>query len=117
MQAAGRDWDAIRVPIHLARRTLEAASVESGAVLWDTWGGCMYWLVPVGTAVTWDVPHTRSCGDAHYVAIPSAGHRSGPGLHWLIPPVGERVLTDPMVLRAALRTTIAEVLGPREVAS
>lgn len=116
MHPAGRDWDAIRVPVYLADATIEALD-DCGAVLGDTWGGCVYWLVPVGTADTWTVPYTRACGETQYVAVPSTGHREPPGLHWLIPPTADRCLTDPVLLRDAVESAIALELGPRETAS
>lgn len=115
MRPANRDWDAIRVPVCHAQATIDALGSDCGAVLWDTWGGCVYWLVPVGTAATWDLPGTRACGAAQHVAIPSLSHRSRPGLHWLIPPSRERCLTDPELLRGAVRAAVEAAFGPRRV--
>lgn len=106
-------WDAIRVPAHLARHALVGLGAESGAVICDPREGCYYWLVPVGTARAWDVPHTRACGETQYVAVPSPGHRSRPGLHWIIPPSGDRCITDPGLLRDAILAAAEVELGPR----
>ncbi|MCP3821430.1 hypothetical protein NLX86_26030 [Streptomyces sp. A3M-1-3] len=73
----------------------------------------MYWLVPVGTAASWDVPHTEALGPSTYVVVPPAILLSGPGDHWERPPGPDGYLTDPGALRGALHKAVADALGPR----
>jgi hypothetical protein len=114
LRAAGVHWDAIRVPLQIANRTLETLGTGSGAVICDPREPCLYWLVPAGTTTGWDTPHTRPLGETQYVVIPSAGHLTRPGPHWLIPPTGSQYLTDPALLRGAIESAIVAALGPRD---
>ena len=113
LRAAGQDWDAVRVPSYIGRHAVTVLGQDSGAVIHDLWGKCLYRLVPVGTAATWDVPQTRPCGQAQYVAIPARTRVAPPGLHWIMPLSGERCLTDPQLLRGALYEAVDAILGPR----
>lgn len=100
--AAGHHWDAVRVPRTTGLRVLTALGDTSGPVIEDPRTARLYWLVPAGTAETWDVSLALALGRTSYVTVPPLGQNRGPGIHWLVPPAGRLQRTDPEVLRAAL---------------
>ena len=97
---AGHHWDAIRVRNPLAETVLDRLGGRTGAVIEDTWGRAMYWLVPAGTAAGWRVPDSVALGIACWVTVP--GPLADGGIGWRVPAVGRRVLTDPDALAGAL---------------
>ncbi|MFJ6460258.1 hypothetical protein ACIQM0_04225 [Streptomyces sp. NPDC091387] len=109
---AGEHWDAVRVPYSLGRSAVEAMSDGCGAVISDSWSRILYFLTTVGTSDGWAVQGTVPCGVTTYVTVPPLNANNG-GLHWLREPTAERVVTDPVKLRAALVASTAVILGPR----
>lgn len=112
LMPAGRDWDAVRVSPRIGLEAHQAMGDASRAVICDS-GGQLYWLLPPGTASTWDVPHTESLGLTIYVVVPHTALTAGPGDHWERPPGPSGYLTDPDVLCAALLATVDRHYGPR----
>lgn len=96
----GRLWDVVKVP-----RLRGLAAVEMGVdgpVIHDPAGQAVFFLVPVGTAIVWDVDGTVCLGDACYLATPVPVVKTPPGPHWLQAPDGSGQLVDPETLRDAL---------------
>ncbi|MET7640084.1 hypothetical protein [Streptomyces sp. NPDC005438] len=109
---AGRWWDAIRMGQGRAQQVLDwfreqapRGSALPGPVIAEVAGprSRVYFLVPPTTARRWREPETRALGQGSYVVVPPLDSRSH-SLHWLVPPVPERRLTPPDLLRQALRT-------------
>ena len=106
---AGKDWDAIQIDGARAWAILahlgDLAPGGVGPVLCDPGGPRMrlYYLVPPGTATTWDVPHTAALGAACWLTIPGDEEQGRPdGLHWLTPPGGPPEHVDAELLRQAV---------------
>lgn len=106
LQLAGQCWDVIRVPEDQARKVQLKLGSFTGVIFADRWSYVWYWLVPVGTAETWDVPRTRALGAGAEVMVPTT-NESAPerGVSWRVRPAPGRYLTDPERLREALETT------------
>lgn len=104
---AGQWWDAVRVPEAVGRRVIELLTKDGtslGPVVLDADARepRMYFLVPAGTAASWDEPETIALGGRCHVVIPPAGQTAPQGLHWHYFPTVPRVLTPPGPLRQAL---------------
>ncbi|WKX70868.1 hypothetical protein [Streptomyces sp. XD-27] len=110
---AGRWWDAVRVTEPVGALALGALGDDSGAVIADLYGRSLYWLVAPGAAADWRLPHVSVLGaKAHevtYVGVPPAGCVRGPGVHWRVPYVPGRYLTEPDRLHRALLSALAHV--------
>lgn len=100
--AAGRDWDAVRVPRSVGLGALSILGGRSGAVLEDPSAITLYWFIPPGASKEWDVPNTRTLERDAHIVIPPARRTCGPGPHWRIGPTDGAWVTDPAALRAAL---------------
>lgn len=108
--SAGKWWNAVSVPESMALDALEILDHESGRapgpVLWDPTGPAprLYFLVPLDTADTWDLPGTVAFGRATYIVMPGATTIEPPGPYWLVPPDPDEPdgLVDPAALRDAL---------------
>lgn len=99
-QRAGVHWDAIRIREPLATSVLAALGNRTGAVIEDTLGGpTWYWLVPAGTADTWDVAGSDALGAACWVTVP--GPQTRGRIRWRVPPTAT-LLTGPRLLTDAL---------------
>ncbi|MGW3252395.1 hypothetical protein ACWDCX_17725 [Streptomyces fungicidicus] len=99
------ECDVVTVP---ARQGLEAVDIlrrgagdAVGPVLHD--GGCdtLGFLVPPGTAASWDVPGS-TCTETDGRGLRLAPESSADGADWLLPPGEAEPATDPAVLREAL---------------
>jgi hypothetical protein len=99
---AGRWWDAVRVPLAVGARALQTLGDESGAVIKDSFGGMLYWLVLPNAADGWSLPQIHVLGPGSHVAIPPLHRTSGPGLHWRVPLAQDRDWTMAPRLHAAL---------------
>ena len=98
----GRVWDAVKVP-----RRQGLAVVESGIegpVIYDPAGQFVFFLVPPGTYVMWQLEGTSCLGDACWLSTPVPEVTHPPGPHWLQPPDGSGKLVDAEALRSALVT-------------
>lgn len=103
---AGEPCDLVTVPV---RQGLEAvdilrrgASPAVGPVLHDGPRDTLGFLVPAGTAARWDMPGsacTQTSGRG--LRVPAEPPVVGAG--WLLPPEAGGPVTDPDVLRRALR--------------
>ncbi|MGP4000987.1 hypothetical protein [Streptomyces sp. 8N706] len=106
ISGSAHDADLVTVP---ARQGLEAVDILRrgvgmpgvGPVLHD--GSCdtLGFLVPPGTADGWDLPGsacTRTLGRGRT----PGGEPPVAGTGWLVPPVGDGDVTDPVMLREAL---------------
>ena len=113
LQAAGFDWDAVRVPRGIGIRALEILGSRSGAVIEDPGEPALYWFVRTGSAATWDVPETRSLGLTQHLVVPPPHRVRGPGPHWWICPADSRLITDVQALRAAIADAVAPLRTPR----
>jgi len=113
--AAGRSWDAVRVPSSVGARVLERLGEDSGAVIEDGYGAILYWLVRPGAADAWDLPqaYVGILGVASYVAVPPVRRIEGPGVRWAVALSALRYLTNPEQLHAALTAEINAAVGPR----
>ena len=109
----GRWWDAVKVPSRLGYAALELLAHESGAVIEDFFGSCLYWLVPPGTAAGWALPYISVLGQSCYLAVPPAHRTHQLGLRWLVPCREGQILTDPHLLHEALEATIPALAAPR----
>lgn len=104
---AGQWWDAVRVRAAEGDRALELLGEASGAVIADTHGTRLYFLIPPGTGAGWNLRHADVLGDgpqAIFIGVPPVCRTEGPGVHWRVPPQGGRYLTDPVFLYEALCT-------------
>lgn len=100
---AGRWWDAVRVRRELADAVLTALGPRSGAVIEDSPGGLLYWLVEPGSATRWpELPGVRVRGRDGFIGVPAQHKVSGSGVSWRVPLAPGRYLTDPAALLAAL---------------
>ncbi|QLH27183.1 hypothetical protein [Streptomyces sp. Rer75] len=111
MVKVGPHWDVLRAPAGIGERALGLLGDASGAVIADY--GLMYWLIPSGHAQGWQRLRTgihalgAQGAEVTYVGVPPAHWRGGPRLHWRVPVVPDRYLTDPGRLREALVRAIA----------
>ncbi len=116
LTAAGRAWDAVRVPSGIGLSTIARLGDDSGAVIQDAFGGLLYWLVPPG-ADAWEElpqPFVEIRGNASYVAVPPVWHTEDyRRLRWIVPLTHTCYLTDPELLHAALAAAIGDLIGPR----
>ncbi|MEU3251703.1 hypothetical protein [Streptomyces sp. NPDC006997] len=72
---AGQDWDAIRVPRTVGLSAMTILGSRCGAVVAN--GSAVYYFVPTGTAMSWDVLNTSPLGPGGTVPIPSRGAPRG----------------------------------------
>ena len=133
---AGTWWDAVRMPGPTGRRVLEAllrsGDGPPGPVIADPRGGQdepegprgpdgpeersrVYFLVPPRSTDRWEVPGTQALGRGSYVVVPDAASTRPPGLHWLVPPVGDRRLTGLRALHEALEEVLGSAKAPEAV--
>lgn len=115
VQAAGHTWDAVRVDAHLGRAALRTFAGRSGAVIEDPRESALYWFVPQGATVDWDVPGTRALGLRQHLVVPGRERRQAPGPWWRIPPDAGGLLTDAVVLRGILLTAGRRLSGTDRV--
>ncbi|GAA4694938.1 hypothetical protein [Streptomyces youssoufiensis] len=119
---AGRDWDAVRADAATARWAFPILSGphESAAIV-DPYTCSTYWLLPPGEAhdfIHWQRLHPHvtvlpARPGIHYVGVPPAHRRTGPGLHWHVPHNWSgRYLTEPAYLAAALTPAVHAAHGP-----
>lgn len=101
LQAAGYEWDALRVPTTMGVSALAALGMSSGAVIEDPREGALYWFVPPGATAGWHLPGTRPLSRTHHLVVPVRSRAMGPGPRWHIRPENG-LLTDPAALRSAL---------------
>jgi hypothetical protein len=89
---AGHWWDAIVTPQVVGLAALQelhrANDHQPGPVIRDTQltAPRLYFLVPTGTAASWDTPGTVALGLGAYIGVPGATTIEPPGPHWLAPP-------------------------------
>lgn len=112
LQAAGFDWDAIRVPRRIGLRALRILGPRSGAVIEDPREPALYWFLRPGEAAGWEVDETRPLGVTQHLVVPPVHRMQGPGPHWRICPVAGRLITDRDMLRAAVEDAVNTLLGP-----
>lgn len=98
----GQDWDAIRVPRQLGIAAAAILGSRCGAVLENPFKDAVYYFVPRGTAIHWDVAGTRAIGEGGTVTIPPARCTAAPGPHWRVCPGDSDWLSDPAALQAAI---------------
>lgn len=109
IQPAGRIWDAVRVPLTIGQHALDILGRRSGAVIEDPIGLVLYWLIPPGSAKSWQLTDIRVLGDGGHLAVPPPRRTQGPGPHWRICPGDGQLVTDSHALHAA----ISDALAPR----
>ncbi|MEU8623353.1 hypothetical protein [Streptomyces sp. NPDC048669] len=114
IEAAGRAWDAIRVPRSIGLGALSILGGRSGAVLEDPSAAALYWFIPQGSSADWDVPNTRTLEQDAHLVIPPARRTRGPGPHWRICPADGVWVTDVAALRAALLDAFGPALTSEE---
>ncbi|MGP3969906.1 hypothetical protein ACTWQH_19800 [Streptomyces sp. 6N223] len=107
----GEAFDAVRVAQWIGAYALELLAGRSRGVIADRRDGVLYWLIPPGSAVDWELPVTVY-GSACYVPVPSLVPRGARGVQWLVPLEGDG-LTDPAELHDALAAAVAALCGPR----
>lgn len=103
----GVTFDALVLPTMLGRAVLDRLGREDDVTAPVLYGIPRHmFLVPVGTAQTWDEPGTaRTLGEGAWLAAPQPGSARGAGPVWTVEPDGSGRLHDPDVLRAAFRAT------------
>ncbi len=115
MRAAGDCWDAVRVPRRITLTALGQLGDHTGAVIEDPGGSLFYWLIPPGTASSWEFnadAQIQILGETtQHVAVPGPQRTAGP--HWRVPPTRVRCLTEPGTLKAALYAAVRDACGPR----
>ncbi|MEU6221913.1 hypothetical protein ABZ845_31105 [Streptomyces sp. NPDC047022] len=114
MRPAGRWWDAVQVPRSMGLDALGHLAGATGAVIEDPGGGLLYWLIPTGSAYTWQMPpgaQVTVLGETNHLIVPGPQRTSGP--HWRIPPTRGNTLTDPSTLHDALTEAAARAVGQR----
>ncbi|GAA3137537.1 hypothetical protein ACFQ0X_29650 [Streptomyces rectiviolaceus] len=114
MRAAGKWWDAVRVPRGIGLDALDRLGDYTGAVIEDPSSARLYWLVPPGEADGWSLPVNAQVlvlGGTAYVAVPGPECTFGP--RWRVPPTQGDALTDTVRLHAALAAAAAHAVGPR----
>ncbi|MGW6912619.1 hypothetical protein ACWGB8_02155 [Kitasatospora sp. NPDC054939] len=107
---AGTHWDAICLPQQTGLATVAILDTTTGPrpgpVIWDTRRDPrIYILIPVGTDPDLTGIPARHLTAGHHLAVPGPDLTTPPGIHWLIPPVGDQ-LTDPGILTAAIRRAV-----------
>lgn len=110
---AGVHWDAVQVPHGVAAQVLKRLDFHTGALIRET-GRCDTWLTVAGATTGWSLPvdsGVQLLGVATHLDVPPADRMSGPRLHWARPWTGERGLTDPDLLRAAVELALAGAGG------
>ncbi|MFJ9179430.1 hypothetical protein [Streptomyces sp. NPDC102360] len=106
---AGTWWDAVRVPEHIGTETVRAfrtyAPSQLGPVIIDLQMRVpsLYFLVPSGIALDWNVPSSRALTHHSFIVVPSTNITSPPGPHWLINPRDTTRLTSPSVLQRFIK--------------
>ncbi|MFB6668513.1 hypothetical protein [Streptomyces parvus] len=102
----GRLWDVVRITDRLGRMTLARAAALGapiGPVLEVPARGVVEVVVPPGTAAAWPaLPWTTAAASGHLICPVPPMHRAGgrgrAPRHWLVPPVGPHLATDPDAL-------------------
>ncbi|MFI1963708.1 hypothetical protein ACH429_06140 [Streptomyces pathocidini] len=100
----GRQWDAVRVNGAIAEAVLDEG-IE-GPVIRDH--EAVYFLVGLGTSLSWNAPHSEGLGVACYVTVPAPERTAGPGVHWAQAPDGNGQLVDAARLHALLTAAHTE---------
>ncbi|MET7698717.1 hypothetical protein [Streptomyces sp. NPDC005485] len=85
LMAAGEWWDAVRVPLTLGNTALEHLGDQTGAVIKDGYGSCLYWLISPGDPAEWHLAQVKVLGPGSHVAVPPLHRVTGPGLYWQVP--------------------------------
>ncbi|WP_243761707.1 hypothetical protein [Streptomyces sp. YIM 98790] len=107
---AGRRWDVLVLPPgigHVTLEVLDGVSAPTGPVLADDSARVGY-FVPPGTAGRWIGTGVRAAGRGSWIVVPHPARTSG-GVHWLVPPDGSGLLTDPEMLELAMHEAAALV--------
>ncbi|MER7762481.1 hypothetical protein [Streptomyces sp. NPDC097619] len=110
---AGRRWDVLILPGDLGRPALEVMDLlapRPGPVLADFGEERLGFFVPPGTAARWVGTGVRGAGGGTWIVVPHPGRDTG-GMHWVVPPDGSGLLTDPVVLELAMHEAVARVAG------
>ncbi|MGC5394858.1 hypothetical protein ACPXCP_03800 [Streptomyces sp. DT20] len=114
-EEAGRTGDAVRVPRSIGLDALAILGSRSGAVLDDPLSASLYWFIPQGASVEWNVPNTRTLEQKAHLAIPPVRRTEGPGFYWRVCPGEGAWVTEPAALRAALLDAFGPALATEEV--
>ncbi|MGW6526685.1 hypothetical protein [Streptomyces venezuelae] len=102
---AGRGWDVVRVPAQegfLALARLRDVGEPLGPVLYDRPGDRLYFAVYTGSADSWERLPVRFLSRGGWFVVPRPDHHDEWFGGWCELP-GDGTLTDPDVLRRALR--------------
>ncbi|MGW1666189.1 hypothetical protein [Streptomyces microflavus] len=102
----GHLWDVVRISDRLGRMALARAAALGapiGPVLEVPARGVVEVIVPPGTAATWPALRwTRAASSGHLLCPVPPMHRAGGRgrrpRHWLVPPIGPHLTTDPDAL-------------------
>ncbi|MCL3994037.1 hypothetical protein [Streptomyces lavenduligriseus] len=108
--AAGQEWDVIRVEADLgvrAVRLLEASGTPLGPVLHDQTNDQAYFLVPPGSARTWQHERTRALGHGSWVVLAPPGWEGGL-LRWMSDPTDSPPHTPTADLARAFAAATAQ---------
>jgi hypothetical protein len=97
----------VRVPLHCGASALAVLGSASGAVIEDPRETVLYWLVPAGATMGWNMRGTRPLSRTHHLVVPDRNRVRGPGPRWRVRPGNGRLLTDVAELRRALEAVIA----------
>ncbi|MFC1406143.1 MULTISPECIES: hypothetical protein [Streptacidiphilus] len=100
----GKSFDAILVTLHLGRAAVEVmqrAGDGLGPVIESSREARLMFLVPPGTARSWNYPLTSALGEGESVFCPEPG-QTACNRFWLAEPDPRGTLTDPARLLMAL---------------
>ncbi|GAA5070883.1 hypothetical protein GCM10023336_56430 [Streptomyces similanensis] len=87
---------------HAIAAALDEVQDGCGPVIEDPEAGWLYWLVPPGSAATWEYHDYGVClGAPHTITLPALDRVRPPGVHWLRPSASDR-LVPVKALRALL---------------
>ncbi|MFE6036092.1 hypothetical protein [Streptomyces sp. NPDC056452] len=105
--SVGQWWDVIRVDETIGLHAIDLLRADDepvGPVILGEEGTTLRlcFLVPKGTAATWQEPGTVPLGQRCHLVVPPATATNPPGLHWHVPPQGPRLLTRPAALGSAI---------------
>ncbi|SCK23873.1 hypothetical protein H181DRAFT_01799 [Streptomyces sp. WMMB 714] len=81
--AAGRRWDAVRVPTRQGEALVDALGTRCGDVIRD--GPGYLFLITPGTGDLITTPDVTVYGRSRHVLIPAGDHTAPPGPHWVRP--------------------------------
>ncbi|MDN0195129.1 hypothetical protein [Streptomyces sp. S.PNR 29] len=104
--AAGKAWDAVKLPRVLGAAALSSLTGKPGAVAVSPGNRSLYFLVRPGSATAWNLPPAVALSSASHIALPPPHRQQPPGPYWLISPRTRRLHTHSGELRRAVEIAL-----------